>query len=264
MSELEEAIVAIGGGPSTPESLALRRLCSLRPISPACAWHLFSIPTHVSCCVTQTADDTIADLRHTDGVECRVEAYTPGEPFRGILLVGDEAADVLRVGEQIAAKVEAIETLSPYDRVIRFLSILGWSVFDVAHDGNCFFRMLSLAATGSQENHAAFRHRLTVYMMSWPKLTELVEDPEAYVKSMSQNGVWGTEIEITAYAEMSRQFVCVVTVTGDQPSVYTYGQPGNRCSSLHILHSSDHFLLMRPTHMAPFSPLPVHSTEKNM
>lgn len=242
-SELNDAIDAIGGDPSTPESLALRRLCTLRPIPASCAWQIFSMPTHVSCCVTASVDHTVPNM--DPHVECRVEAYSPDLPFRPILLIGTNATDVLRVGTYLADAIKAIEALTPHQRITRFLHLLGWIVHDVAHDGNCFFRVLSLGATGTQKHHAAFRHRLVTFMSSWPRLTDLVETPSEYIQTMAQTGSWGTEIEITAYADMCGGRVCVMSFGDERPCVYTYGQRGD-AMLLYILHMNDHFLLLQP------------------
>ena len=92
----------------------------------------------------------------------------------------------------------------------------------VKGDGNCFFRSIALAVTGSQQDHQEFRLLITSYMIhnaSSPKLTCFLarnESVEQYMKrtNMQSLGTWATEFEIIAAASLLRTAIYVFALSG--------------------------------------------------
>ena len=80
----------------------------------------------------------------------------------------------------------------------------------IAADGNCFFRSVSLAVTGSQEFHEELRLLITTYMIhksTDPMLSSLGSPDgsmESYMKQsrMQTLGTWATELEVIAAASL--------------------------------------------------------------
>ena len=82
-------------------------------------------------------------------------------------------------------------------------------------DGNCFFRSIALAVTGSQEYHNKICLLITIYMIqnfSHPKLLPPNEPMECYVKrsGMQVLGTWATEVDNSLFAP--NVYICVRTM----------------------------------------------------
>ena len=83
-------------------------------------------------------------------------------------------------------------------------------------DGNCLFRSFSHFLTGAQSDHHLVRKATVEYMTSNTSVFSNVAACKDYpsTSSMDSSGVWGTEVEVLAFASM-------VNTT-----VYVYGPVG--------------------------------------
>ena len=92
----------------------------------------------------------------------------------------------------------------------------------VKGDGNCFFRSIALAVTGSQQDHQEFRLLVTSFMMHNASSSKLAcflaenESIEQYIKrtEMQSLGTWATEFEIIAAASLLRTTIYVFGPSG--------------------------------------------------
>jgi hypothetical protein len=74
-------------------------------------------------------------------------------------------------------------------------------------DGNCFFRAISFAITGTQLYHAELRQSLIIHFLCYqPIFNKLLKNDNVlnYLQhnKMAQNGIWATEMEIIGTAHM--------------------------------------------------------------
>ena len=86
-------------------------------------------------------------------------------------------------------------------------------------DGNCFFRAVSNIFTGFEDQHVAVRQKICKFIKD-PRNIDLLrghlgnyQSGAAYVKakSMDQERVWASDVEIVAAAAISRQDIAVYT-----------------------------------------------------
>ena len=93
----------------------------------------------------------------------------------------------------------------------------------IAADGNCFFRSVSLAVTGSQEFHDELRLLITTYMLhksTNPMLSSLGspdDSMESYMKRsrMQTLGTWATELEVIAAASLLNTSIYIYAKCGE-------------------------------------------------
>ena len=92
------------------------------------------------------------------------------------------------------------------------------TVHTVEGDGNCLFRALSLAITGSEEQHDIIRNYIVNHMLTDSALRQMLEshDPSSityhdYLHRMQTDGEWGTDKEIIAAAHLFK--CCIVCLT---------------------------------------------------
>ena len=93
------------------------------------------------------------------------------------------------------------------------------SVFSIRGDGNCLFRSISYILTGYQEYFAVMREGICNYILNhYRDLTPFCEFANGHqylkAKGMRNDGVWGTEIEILATANMAQRDVVVFNKNG--------------------------------------------------
>jgi hypothetical protein len=129
----------------------------------------------------------------------------------------------------------AINSRAAAETAVRISPIIG--------DGNCLFRALSLALTGSQSQHALVRSYVVNHMMeasvqqsmqSMQGLFARRNDSSLtgfhnYLLEMQKPGTWGTEQEIISAAHL---FNC---------SIVCYSQYGT-CGQFCLQHFSPHFV----------------------
>lgn len=110
------------------------------------------------------------------------------------------------------------------------------TVHTVQGDGNCLFTALSLAITGSEEQHGIIiRSDIVNHMLSDSALRQMLDshDPGSvtyhdYLRRMQTDGEWGTDKEIIAAAHLFK--CCIVCLT-------RY----NNTTKLCLQHFSPHF-----------------------
>ena len=127
------------------------------------------------------------------------------------------------------------------------------NVYMVARDGNCYFRCISYALSGTEDHHKSICNVQCNYISWFPgRLRALItdfnemEDRRKYIKrsSMRSNGTWATEVEILATAKCFRR------------DVFTYYDNKWQCDSylanysddaIYLVNKSDHFnFVLRP------------------
>jgi len=74
-------------------------------------------------------------------------------------------------------------------------------VFSTAGDGNCLFRAISLGLTNFQHSHQLIRNHVINYLLDNTNEKTSVEEVED-IANMGRDGVWGTDIELSAAAEL--------------------------------------------------------------
>jgi len=78
-------------------------------------------------------------------------------------------------------------------------------VVDISGDGNCLFRAIADQLEGNEELHEIYRAKTINHIMKNKDhykmfLDDDTEDIEEYIKYMSMNTIWGSQLEINALA----------------------------------------------------------------
>ncbi len=83
-------------------------------------------------------------------------------------------------------------------------------------DGNCLFRTLSYVLCGVQSHHKAVRDKLVEFIRANERLVKQIENEtqQQYLARMKQDGTWGTELEIFAFATITQTTVYVYCSQG--------------------------------------------------
>jgi hypothetical protein len=83
------------------------------------------------------------------------------------------------------------------------------NIYQTIGDGNCLFRCLSLAFTGTQNQHDVIRAKTVDHLITQHDTIERLyrtanhsQSYDSYVASVSQLGCWGTDREIVAAASL--------------------------------------------------------------
>ena len=94
-------------------------------------------------------------------------------------------------------------------------------------DGNCYFRAISYILTGTEDNHILLRDKVVQHMNTG--ITKQLQDylnqnVEEYIhiSGISRDGVWATDAEILATANLLRLDIVVYTKVGDSMDWLTY------------------------------------------
>lgn len=89
---------------------------------------------------------------------------------------------------------------------------------EIISDGNCFFRAISFAITGSQDHHHEIRKKTCEHMIKIErKLSSLINEPiENYLQRtrMMESRVWATQVEIFALAHFLKTNIYVYSLSG--------------------------------------------------
>jgi len=109
------------------------------------------------------------------------------------------------------------------------------TIHTVKGDGNCLFRALSLAVTGTQQQHDIIRSYIVNHMLHVNLRASMERlfigrnrTYDKHLHAMQKTGEWGTDIEIIAAAHLfNRSIVCVTRL--------------NNTSRLWLQHFSPHF-----------------------
>ena len=112
-------------------------------------------------------------------------------------------------------------------------------------DGNCFFRCISFAITGSEHYHDIIRQSICEYMSTHPDdiRTYLPADVEGNVllylqrSRMEMNTTWASEVEIFASAFLLQTNVYIYTQSGVHWVWLRHSPPGNVSDKgIYIVH----------------------------
>ncbi|MCH9665781.1 MAG: hypothetical protein K0U41_08060 [Gammaproteobacteria bacterium] len=118
---------------------------------------------------------------------------------------------------------------------------------NVRGDGNCFYRVLSIAVAGAEQHHAAIREQVVAYMYTERINLQIAQlYAELDVEAVGQQGNWATDAEIFAAASYLKTNIFVHTSVGWQ--IYESGRLSDEALYLckvYIKHSSDHFYFVK-------------------
>ena len=128
-------------------------------------------------------------------------------------------------------------------------------ILDTTGDGNCLFRSLALAVTGSQDQHknlrlAVVQHMLTNdFKSTFVPVYGFVKTVEEYLEDerMANDGTFGTSTEIFAASQLMGIDVVTFTKYGPQPHIPSINQrgpnaPKNDC--IYLYYTSQHYQLI--------------------
>ncbi|ORY86016.1 hypothetical protein BCR35DRAFT_351571 [Leucosporidium creatinivorum] len=115
-------------------------------------------------------------------------------------------------------KPKLIEDPQEEERLLKAqLSSAGLYAANTLGDGNCLFRALSDQLTGSDGSHASIRHEVCQHLASHADRYRLFVDSdsvpggyEGHVGSMRRLGTYGTNIELSAFANLYQRSIKVV------------------------------------------------------
>ena len=117
---------------------------------------------------------------------------------------------------------------------------------NVRGDGNCFYRVISLAVSGSEVNHNVIRQQLVAYMMTDRinmQLSELY--PSFNIASAADSGEWAFDAELFSAAAYLQTDIVIYTAHG----WHTYGAQtlGNKihACSIYVKHCQNHFYFVK-------------------
>ena len=109
------------------------------------------------------------------------------------------------------------DKISGYSLLRPFQSKQGRQPVKIQSDGNCLFRAISVALTGSRAYNLQLRQVIAAFEANEQHvlngLHETINTSKFvdHIKSISQNGVWGTNVEIIAAATLFKMDVYVAT-----------------------------------------------------
>ena len=112
----------------------------------------------------------------------------------------DGSLAAIAAASSMSCTISSDEIQRRYDAVLKQLSDKHMYVIDVAKNGNCFFRALSVNLQGDQNNHASLRACIAKYITGQAK-TALPADKAALLKceaNIATNGVWAGDDIIRA------------------------------------------------------------------
>ena len=117
---------------------------------------------------------------------------------------------------------------------------------NVRGDGNCFYRVLSLAVSGTEVNHDIMRQQLIAFMMTDRINLQLAQlYPDFDIESAAAVGEWANDAELYAAAAYLETDVLVYTAVGWQIfEAQTLGHKTFACN-VYIRHSSNHFYFVK-------------------
>ena len=102
-----------------------------------------------------------------------------------------------------------------------------WRTYKAKGDGNSYFRAISYILTGSEDNHSLLRDKVVHHMNT--DLTTNLQDylnqnVNEYVNTsgISRDGVWATNAEIMATANLLSCDIVIHTKVGDSMEWLTY------------------------------------------
>ena len=110
----------------------------------------------------------------------------------------------------------------------------------VIGDGNCLFRSISFLLTGSEDMHIVLRNMISIFINE--NTIHFHVHPEYISLShMRENGIWGTETEIFAFASLLRS------------SIYVYSSVGTRNNMPRWLRFEPNINIPSPIPVSQFS-----------
>ena len=121
-------------------------------------------------------------------------------------------------------------------------------LYRVRGDGNCYFRAVSYIFTGTQDNHNILRSKLVSHMKKIDKQLQnyLDRNVDEYLDDsrMIDDGVWATDAEIFATANLLNVDIHVHTGTGwwTYPAGFSnYKKAG---FNIYLQNLSDHYIVV--------------------
>ena len=105
------------------------------------------------------------------------------------------------------------------------------TIYKTDGDGNCLFRAISLGLTQSQDSHQLIRNYVINHLMDTTQ-SDNVDD----IANMGRDGVWGTDKEIAAAAELFNSWIYCCSRYGNSNQLCLqhfspHGIEGRLCTS---------------------------------
>ena len=118
---------------------------------------------------------------------------------------------------------------------------------NVRGDGNCFYRVLSLAVSGTEAHYDTIRQQLVAFMMSDVIDRQLHElYPTLMLESVACDGEWASDAEIFAAAAYLETDIFVHTDHGWHVyDVQTLGRQQQGDKNLYIKNARSHFYFVK-------------------
>ena len=109
-------------------------------------------------------------------------------------------------------------------------------------DGNCLFRAFAFP----NQEHVAVRARLVEHVQNnWETYRDFIEstEQESYVSSMNDDGTWGDELMLCAFAQTFNEHVIVVSAEEDHRPIREYAQ-SNALRTRTLTYDGCHYNLL--------------------
>jgi len=124
-------------------------------------------------------------------------------------------------------------------------------VFRTAGDGNCLFRAISLGLTNSQHSHQLIRNHVINFLLDNTNDNTSRQEVED-IANMGRDGVWGTDAEITAAAELFHCWIICCSRYGSSSErclqyFFPHGIDGDQCTAecqhatILLINANDHY-----------------------
>lgn len=170
-------------------------------------------------CVNQQSTDTVATTNNVENPKQQPETvaislnaeHTEHQLPQSMITVNSRKRIIRRLGLEMVRQCSfgKVTSKMPPDRLYR-----------IRGDGNCFFRAVAYAITGSEDKHHALRQMTVTHMLG-----PIKSDMERYMHSdlhryiahsrMGQAGVWATDSEIYAAASLLQMDILVFAKYGN-------------------------------------------------
>ncbi|EFA85119.1 OTU domain containing protein [Heterostelium album PN500] len=128
----------------------------------------------------------------------------------------------------------------------------GFTIKDVAGDGNCLFRAFADQLEDNPEQHMKYRQNIITFIEKNKDMyAPFIDDEEGetfedYIAEMRKNASWGGNIEIQA---ASLIYQCNITIHQfNQPRWEIINYVGDKYRMIHLsYHNDEHYASVRPT-----------------
>ena len=129
----------------------------------------------------------------------------------------------------------------------------GLQQIEIADDGNCLFRSVSLQLYGSQDKHFEIRYKIITFMNSnrdcLLQFFDSMDKLEQYIDKMSRDATWGDDLTLRCVAEKFQVEVHVLTNEGE--NFYKHFKPTFSQETKDVSHRHLFLSHVPPMHYQP-------------